>query len=742
MDYPSSVVVTGPLNTAETDYKYDENNGSPQGSFGNLTTVSRVLNTSSSPVVSRTVYNADGTATQTSDANGNVSQVNSFQCNGLFPQSTTIAYGTSVAETSSQQRDCNTGAITSSTDPNGVLATLQHDDSLGRLTQTNHAVGTAVENHTAYTYPTPNEVTTAQDKSTKGDGAIKTTATTDGLGRTIQQVQPSGVIIDTTYDAVGNIASVSNPHFATASATDGITSFAYDALGRRTLQCNPDNGNNMPCQPGLSSKQWSYNGPTTTLTDEVGNTVIQTKDGLERLTKVIEPGSLQTFYTYDALGNLWSVNQAGTGTDVPRQRSFSYDSLSRLLTATNPETGTTCYGHGNGTVAGCQADGYDGNGNLQYKTDARGLTVSYRYDPLNRLIAKGASDGSFSYSYGYDDPAKSYGIGRLTHSSNNVNGGSDYYYDAMGRVTAKLVCVPTNCKYYDGGYASYDLAGNMTNSHTTSGADVGSSFDAAGRLSGSTFFNAGMAAPIALRSNLVYGPVGLNQAQLGNGLREETGYDTRMRVNAFSVSPSSSPQSGGYPPTGYIDHAWNAFSQQPSLPQGGLLQASGWAVDQEDGAPVAQVILLVDGKPAGEATLGGVRLDVANAFNRPDWTNSGWILTVPTSNLALGQHVASLKISDSSGNWSNGQDQQTFTITSDAAPTVHVESVIGTANQSSSLPQGGLLHVDGWAFDNEDGAPIAKVQVLLDGTVIGEAVVGGSRPDVANVYGSRFVNSG
>jgi len=49
--------------------------------------------------------------------------------------------------------------------------------------------------------------------------------------------------------------------------------------------------------------------------------------------------------------NLTTVNQGS------QTRSFTYSSLARLLTASNPESGTTCYG----TIVNgqCQANGYD-----------------------------------------------------------------------------------------------------------------------------------------------------------------------------------------------------------------------------------------------------------------------------------------------------------------------------------------------------------------------------------------------
>jgi chitodextrinase len=61
----------------------------------------------------------------------------------------------------------------------------------------------------------------------------------------------------------------------------------------------------------------------------------------------------------------------------------------------------------------------------------------------------------------------------------------------------------------------------------------------------------------------------------------------------------------------------------------------------------------------------------------------------------------------------------------------------------NSVPRGANLYSDGWAADYEMGAPIARVDVLIDGSDVGDAALGNSRPDVANAYGrSDFTYSG
>jgi len=148
---------------------------------------------------------------------------------------------------------------------------------------------------------------------------LTSTAMYDGLGRPYQAITPSSAITYTTYDLDGRVASVSNPHYATASFTDGITSYLYDPLGRKTFQCQPDNLpiNSTTCSPNNSYQSWSYNGNTTTFRDEDGNQWRRNADALGRLISVLEPNGvaqapgMETDYSYDALNNLFSVTQWG-----------------------------------------------------------------------------------------------------------------------------------------------------------------------------------------------------------------------------------------------------------------------------------------------------------------------------------------------------------------------------------------------------------------------------------------------
>jgi YD repeat-containing protein len=162
-------------------------------------------------------------------------------------------------------------------------------------------------------------------------------AVMDGLGHTVHTqltTDPQGTdYVDTSYDGMGRPFTTSNPHRSSPLQTDGTTTYIYDALGRPTLLTHPD----------ASTVQWLYNGNIATSIDEGGHSWQRTSDALGRLTNVVEPTGASTGYAYDAQDNLRTVNQLGLSGETARARSFVYDSLSRLTSSTNPETGTISY---------------------------------------------------------------------------------------------------------------------------------------------------------------------------------------------------------------------------------------------------------------------------------------------------------------------------------------------------------------------------------------------------------------
>jgi len=384
--------------------------------------------------------------------------------------------------------DLNTGLLTSFTDENSQQYTYTYDIML-RLAQGNHPDG----GQTIFTYPDP--LTVTRQRLITGTTYDSYTVKFDGLGRPIQtqQVTPSGTVLaDTAYDVAGRVSTVSNPYYQSSNhSTDptyGVTSTQFDALSRVIKTIKQDQ----------SFTTVTYTDNCTTAVDEAGKSRKSCSDAFGRMTTVYEdPSGLNyaTFFSYDALDNLLRIDQKGSApgdSSQWRTRLFSYDSLSRILTALNPEAGTTCYGIWSGVNC---VNGYDSNGNLLKKTDARNITITYTYDNLNRLTDKTYSDGTQNASYRYDYSSYlgqtfSFPVGRqvaATAANNSVQ--SFTSYDQIGRPAATVQCNPgvIGCKAFT---ATYDKLGNVdTLGYPANGFSVTYAYDSAARLTSATDSN-------------------------------------------------------------------------------------------------------------------------------------------------------------------------------------------------------------------------------------------------------------
>jgi RHS repeat-associated protein len=229
-----------------------------------------------------------------------------------------------------------------------------------------------------------------------------------------------------------------------------------------------------------------------------------------------------TTYQYNTRGDLLCVHQKATDTsaDVPctgasapsvpatwRQRFFTYDSFSRLLTASNPEISSQ-----SGPVAITYQ--YDNDGNVSSKTGpapnqsftaspVQMLTITYAYDALNRLTDTTYSDGTtpkVSHRYDYASflgQTFAYPIGRevaATTANNTIE--SFTSYDRMGRVASTTQCNPgvSGCKTFSVGNGStlqgYDKLGNVLNLiYPGNGFTLTYGYDSAARLTSATDSN-------------------------------------------------------------------------------------------------------------------------------------------------------------------------------------------------------------------------------------------------------------
>ena len=297
--------------------------------------------------------------------------------------------------------------------------------------------------------------------------------------------------------------------------------------------------------PDRSTTVTHYQGSQTFTKDPAGKNRVSQTDGLGRLISVTEnstswPGEsgvttepvYTTTYTYDLLDNLTGVNQSG------QTRTFSYDSLKRLVRATNPESGTISYT-------------YDDSGNLTKRTDARNVVKQFSaYDGLNRVTGfsysgetgtpTGQPTPSVAYQY-CDTPATckpANMLGRLTSIA--VSGGTTtgyQSYDYAGRVTSSSQTPYGKTPYTFSKY-TYNLAGALTSEQYPSGRKVTTGYDTAGRPSSVSGALAGV--NTAYVQSVAYAPHGgINQIKLQSGLYEETCYNTRLQPTAIRLGSSS-----------------------------------------------------------------------------------------------------------------------------------------------------------------------------------------------------------
>lgn len=187
--------------------------------------------------------------------------------------------------------------------------------------------------------------------------------------------ETTGIKVQTRYlySGLNSYVLTSNPYRANTSgeaggeSTMGWTRSKNDN-GGRMVEVQTFGGAGLPAPWGGNGTSTgtvtsSYNANEVTVTDQAGKSRKSATDALGRLVQVYEdPAGLNylTSYSYDGLDSLVTVNQG------VQTRTFVYDSLKRLSTATNPESGTISYQ-------------YDNNGNLTQKTDARGSGHQFRH---------------------------------------------------------------------------------------------------------------------------------------------------------------------------------------------------------------------------------------------------------------------------------------------------------------------------------------------------------------------------
>jgi YD repeat-containing protein len=475
----------------------------------------------------------------------------------------------SVQHTEGFSYDYPSGNLTAVTDQNGFPTTYTYSDPLTRLTEIDYPTqivnGSPLSGSTKYMYTdAPGSISVEEIAKQDGAHSIVNTTYFDGVGHPIETrlSDPEGdVLTSTTYDGLGRVQTTSNPYRSMSDTTYGTTAMQYDTLGRVTQVTRPDG----------STAATSYSGRAAQIQDEGNGTSSVTRisqtDALGRLTSVCEVTGVQqagnnkpvacnqdinktgflSSYQYDPLGNLKTVNQSS------ETRSFTYDSLSHLLSATNPESGITSYN-------------YDPNGNVLTRTRPAPnqtspnvtLTTTYQYDALNRLTSTTYSDSTPGVFRHYDTTSElglglSNTIGRLSaeyvSSSGTTLSGRVYSYDPLGHVVDNSQCTPQNCSSSTAWSVTYgyDLLGKWLSASNGQGTTLSYTYDAAARLTQLTSSLSDGNHPGTLFSGVTYSAFGYPAGSTaGSALNEVLAYDCRGRILAYvSAVPPNLPSLSG-----------------------------------------------------------------------------------------------------------------------------------------------------------------------------------------------------
>lgn len=311
----------------------------------------------------------------------------------------------------------------------------------------------------------------------------------DDIGRIIKKTDGNGSPTYYTYNAAGDVTSITGPLGEKSKAT-----FTYDLRGMRTSMKGP------------AGDSWTYplydnNGNLMTETGPSGETVNYTYDAMDRITRIeyVKAGAqtrtidhtwdnpnmtngkgrVYTSWHSDGIGYTYSYDEMGRVTREDKtmnlspfsfpmhySTSYAYDTAGRLDSITHPDGAVVYYDY----VPGAQL--------ISTVTLPRGQTAGFTYTAGKRVESSTYANGTRTdYSY-YPESS------RLTSMSTTNSGGTplqgwEYTYYNSGDMKTKkdLVGNKTLVYSYDGVHRllnesssvendsyiyTYDPGGNMT----------------------------------------------------------------------------------------------------------------------------------------------------------------------------------------------------------------------------------------------------------------------------------------
>ncbi len=336
------------------------------------------------------------------------------------------------------------GVVAAETDANGVETTYQYD-TFGRIVADHPAAGG--DRSVTYHGATGNDFGSIEDHRL---GQYDTTRSLDSLRRTtktssVGRADGNTEVVDTEFDNLGRVQSISRPHFPGALAPKTVST--YDALNRvvqvvgadtsvvttsyvanivtttngdgdMTRATSDSEGRPLTSVQAITPGPAGLTGPVTlttstygpfgvleSSTDDSGTTTRMYYDRVGRLLLKVDSDSGPRKLSYDVFGEKTDdlrggslvhliqggVNTPGVAGGVDTQTT--YDDDGRVLTVSSPDvTQTTTW---DTTYPGKVAS----------RSLTGGTTINYGYDPSNgNLLTKSwqGPHGSLGFTYTYD----------------------------------------------------------------------------------------------------------------------------------------------------------------------------------------------------------------------------------------------------------------------------------------------------------------------------------------------------
>lgn len=410
-----------------TTYEYDQ--------FGNKDSV-KVEGAGISVTTNGTV-SASGTVYRTTTTQ--------YDTKGRFPVSTTNAKNHTENYTAYDQVR---GVLTQMTGANSLPTDWSYD-GFGRQTLEVRSDGT--QTTTLYGWTPGGSLSGSKYwVESESTGTAPSRAHYDDFGRArwSQTINGEGKIAlqETQYDTYGRVSGTSVPYYANGSVY--WSNSTYDLLDRTKTVTTPDDEN------GSQVSSYTYDGFKGTITDPKSRQTETIKNSQGWVTSNIRNKSAGSSasdysavsYTYDAIGNLKTTIASGVTT------TLTYDDRGRKTEMVDPDMGTWEYR-------------YNIFGELIWQKNANGQIVTMTYDVLGRMVTRGETEGTTTWTYDYynDTAGSSYSLGRgKLRTVVSPNYSETHTYDNFGRPTQLSRTIDSTSYLYETSYDSSSRPNRIT----------------------------------------------------------------------------------------------------------------------------------------------------------------------------------------------------------------------------------------------------------------------------------------